>query len=66
MHAYIYPIYPKMPDQTVNSIYECAFIILNIDTDFLIKLWWILYKKKVVSKYLNCLQIYAYINVYNG
>ena len=29
-------IYPKMSDQTVNSI--CAFIISNDDTDFLIKL----------------------------
>ena len=29
-------IYPKMSDQTVNSI--CAFIISNNDTDFLIKL----------------------------
>ena len=78
MHACIYP---KMPDQTVNSIRLCIHYF-KFRCDFLIELWWILYKLRVVSMFelftniciCRCLQwitqniclIYQYFELYNG
>ena len=78
MHAFIYP---KMPDQTVNSIWLCIHYF-KCRCDFRIELWWILSKLRVVSMFelftniriCRCLQwitqniclIYRYFELYDG
>ena len=73
--------YPKMPDQIVKSIRLCIHYF-KCRCDFLIELWWILYKLTVVSMFelftniriCRCLQlitqniclIYRYFELYDG
>ena len=60
IHAYILKSQIKQ-----LIVYDCAFIISNNDTDFIIKPWWILYKLRAV----NIFKLFtntAYIIAYNG